>query len=214
MNEHLIVLRRVGLALVIVGVLDIGYMAYCITNNQSYSSSLNIFAVIAGIFLIRGSLQATRILTWFCAFLLAGVLGATLLILPFIQPFGLWAMEYRLNPTSMVLLVLSLSATITFLFWVYKQLRSPSVMQARVAAGQLPSPPYAAFFFGIALAIGSAAMVNFTINGESGAKAVQQLAQEQHGPGFKYHVTAMSWSRDRYSTSDTAYSQIEIKSVM
>lgn len=50
MAEHLPILRRVGWALVIVGVLDVGLMIYCIISGVAYSSSLNVFAVVAGAF--------------------------------------------------------------------------------------------------------------------------------------------------------------------
>ena len=46
--EHLRILKHVGLTLVVLGVIDIGLLIYCIANQISYSSSLNIFAVVAG----------------------------------------------------------------------------------------------------------------------------------------------------------------------
>ena len=57
------ILRRVGLLLIVIGVLDVGYMIYCIVNGESYSSGLNIFAIVAGIFLIRGHLGAVGLVT-------------------------------------------------------------------------------------------------------------------------------------------------------
>lgn len=64
-RDHLSVLRRTGLVLVAVGIVDIGLMIYAITSRVSYSSSLNIFAVIAGIFLVRGSLRAASVVRSF-----------------------------------------------------------------------------------------------------------------------------------------------------
>ena len=63
MTDHRAILKRVGLALVVFGIADIAFMIYSVTKGQSYSSSFNIFAVIAGVFLIRGSLGATRLVT-------------------------------------------------------------------------------------------------------------------------------------------------------
>ena len=51
------------MVLVVVGLLDIGVLIYCIANGISYSSSQNIFAVIAGLFLLRGSLVAAGLCT-------------------------------------------------------------------------------------------------------------------------------------------------------
>jgi hypothetical protein len=47
-EEARIILRRVGLALIVFGMLDIAVMIYCIANAVSYSSSFNVFAVLAG----------------------------------------------------------------------------------------------------------------------------------------------------------------------
>ena len=48
------VLKRVGVALIVFGAIDIGVMMYCIAHQISYSSSFNLFAVISGIYLWRG----------------------------------------------------------------------------------------------------------------------------------------------------------------
>lgn len=69
MKEYRAILKQVGLALIVVGLFDIAYAAYCIVHMQSYSSSLNLLAVIADIFLLRGNLAATRKITWMAAFL-------------------------------------------------------------------------------------------------------------------------------------------------
>ncbi len=73
-------------------------MAYCIVNELSYSSSFNIFAVIAGVLLIRQSLRTARAVAWFAAFLLTGFTGAAA-IFPFLTPFDLWVVNLRLDVT-------------------------------------------------------------------------------------------------------------------
>ena len=60
--------RKVGITLLIIGIIDIGVMAYCISNSISYSSSFNIFAVIAGVLLMKGSVKTARIIRWISAF--------------------------------------------------------------------------------------------------------------------------------------------------
>jgi hypothetical protein len=50
-DDHLQIMRRVGKVLIVVGLIDIGFMVYCIANRMGYSSSLNIFALAGGIFL-------------------------------------------------------------------------------------------------------------------------------------------------------------------
>jgi hypothetical protein len=48
------ILHRVGFALIVFGLLDIGVMIYCIVNSVNYSSSFNVFAVLAGVYVRRG----------------------------------------------------------------------------------------------------------------------------------------------------------------
>jgi hypothetical protein len=205
-------LRQVGIALLVVGLLDIGVMAYCIATGRSYSSSLNVFAVIAGIFLIRGSIAAARVVTWFSAFLLAGLVGALVVLLPLTQPLDLLITQFRLDPAESLLAWLFAAVMLAVLVWVYRRLRSPEVIQARVEAGQRASPPRLAFALGIGLVIFLAAMLHFTMSGENLAKAVE-LAKSREGPGYKYHVTGMRWNNSTVHATVAAYNDHEIRSV-
>jgi hypothetical protein len=53
-------MRRAGLALAAIGLLDIGYCFVAVARGESYSSSLNVFALVAGILVYRGSETAAR----------------------------------------------------------------------------------------------------------------------------------------------------------
>ena len=68
-------LMRPGYVLIAIGLLDIGVMVYCILHGISYASSFNIFALLGGIFLIRGSVRAAAIVTFFAAFLSSGAIA-------------------------------------------------------------------------------------------------------------------------------------------
>lgn len=206
------VLREVGLVLVAIGVVDIGFMAYCIATGRGYSSSLNVFAVIAGLFLIRGNLGATRIVTWFSAFLLAGLGSALLVAFPAMRPLDLLATEFRLDPLSSLLQWLLAAALLVVLWWVYRRLRSPAVVRAREEAGQVASAPRLAFGLGLALPAGLAILMHFTMGGDAGAKAID-LARSKAGPNYKYLVTAMSWSDSGYRATVTAWNDHEIRDV-
>lgn len=93
------ILRRVGYVLLLVGLLDIGWMVYCIVNGISYASSFNLFAAIAGILLIRGGLKTAAFVRKAAIFCLSAVL-ALVVISPFLQPFGLTLTEIRLDLTG------------------------------------------------------------------------------------------------------------------
>ncbi len=212
MNDYRAILRRVGLVLLAVGIADFAFMVYCIMNNQNYSSSLNLFAVVAAIFLIRGGLKTARLVTWFSAFMLTGLIGAMLLIVPFQKPLGLWAIEFQLNASGAIASVILSVAALALLAWVYMQLRSPAVVAAREEAGQTAEPPKLAFAMGAVLALALGVIMHFTLNGDAGAKAIA-LAKTQHGSNFDYQVTAMRWANNHVSATLTAYNASEIKSV-
>ena len=69
MEDYRSTLKQAGKILIIVGAIDIAAMIACIFAGQSYSSSLNVFALAAGIFLFRelhrAALQLMRIIEVF-----------------------------------------------------------------------------------------------------------------------------------------------------
>jgi len=66
--------------------MDIGIMVYCIANKTSYSSSFNIFAVIAGVYSLKANLKARRLTSQFAALLFFAFPGL-LLAVPFLLPY-------------------------------------------------------------------------------------------------------------------------------
>lgn len=205
-------IRRVGTVLIIIGILDIGYMAYCISIEKSYSSSFNIFAVIAGIFLIRGNLTAVRMVSWLTAFFLTGFLIGILLFVPSFQPFELSVTQIRLNPYGFIISAFITIAFLGALFWIYKELRSPVVIQALSEKRKSVKVPKSAFIAGACLVLLIAVMMNLMMKGASSKKAVL-LAKEQLGAQYQYHVRAMRWTGSHVWANVTAYNKTEIKSI-
>ena len=205
------ILRRVGLLLIVIGVLDVGYMIYCIVNGESYSSSVNIFAIVVGILLIRGHLGTVGVVTWFSAFF-ATVLVAVLILLPFLQPLDLTMAQLRSDALSMIASLAEALVVAFVLIWIYRQLRLPAVVEARVAAGRSSSPPKSAFILGAILMVTLATALQLMLHSESAAKAIT-LAEAQVGPGYKFHVWGIDWWADRVRADVTAYTPNEIKSV-
>src|SRR5690349_11783541 len=109
-------LKRVGLLLVIIGVIDVGFMFYCIATNRNYSSSLNIFAIIGGILLLRGSLSAARVITWFAAFAMTSFLGGIALA-PLNHLSDFWVEEWKSNPTEFGVLLPFTLAICVAIIW-------------------------------------------------------------------------------------------------
>jgi len=212
MAEHLAVLRRVGWVFVVVGLLDIGWMIYSIANQRSYSSSLNIFAVAAGVLLLRGHLGTVRIVTWFSAFLFTGLTLCLFAVFPWMQPLDYWLLVVRQHPFGSVLGAVLVVAVLWMLLWVYRELRLPVVLKARTAAGQDSRPPKSAFIAGSALALFFAVVMHLVLNGET-AKEAKRLAEMQYGDQYSYFVSSISWNGGRVSARLTAYREDEAKDV-
>lgn len=206
------ILRRVGIVLIVAGAIDIAFMVYCVLNRISYSSSFNIFAVVAGFYLVKGSLGAARVVTWFCAFFLTGFGIAALLLFPQQQPLEYSFLQFRLDPLGVISTLVLMVAVLGLLAWVYTQLRAPAVVEARALVGQRIGAPVSAFLAGAALVLGLAIVMHFTIHGERGSKAAL-LAQQEYGSQYKYFVTSMQWGGRHVSATLTAFNQSEAKSV-
>lgn len=203
--------RKVGYALIVVGILDIGLMIWAISNEQSYSSSLNIFAVIAGIFLIKGSVKTARIVRWISSFSLIAF-GALLVIYPLMMPIDLLIVQFKLNTSNILLSLLLSSALLGFIFWVYKQLSNQESLSSLEAAGYKTGKPKSALYVVVGILILGLAMVIPAFTGESATKALM-LAKEQYGPDYKYHLTNLNFSGDQINAIIIAYNNESVQNV-
>jgi hypothetical protein len=182
------ILRRAGSVLIAVGLIDIGWMIYCIVNGISYSSSLNIFAV-AGILLIRGGLKTAGIVRWLGIFFVSAFLSVAVLF-PLLQPIGLTIAEIRFNTVGVVTSIFFAVVIIAALYWVARELGRESILVAREEAGLKRGSARVPMFCGIGVVVvGSLALIVF-LGGESADRAKREAA-EQVGPGFDLHVTSL-----------------------
>lgn len=201
MTDYREILKKVGLALATFGLADIALMIYSVANGHSYLSSFNIFAVIAGVFLFRGSLGAVQLVTWFSAFMLAGFIGAIFLVLPFLQPFGLLVVQAKLNPGLTIAHWFMALACLVLLGLTYRQLRATPVLDALKASGRTTAKPILAIGFGFGLAIFLAVMLNMTLNG----------FHRKLGTGYRYATQSIQWGGGGGSAVVAAYNDSEIK---
>lgn len=190
--DHYPVLKRTGLALLVVGVLDIGLMAYAIFNQIAYASGLNIFAVIAGIFLLRGSLRAASLVRRFALFLLAASISVNL-VLPLLQPIDLIVTRVQLNPMAFLGILVFLVLALILFSWLIRELGSAPVRLAQKKAGLPARSPGIPLALGVGLAVILATAGTLVQHSESGTRAVQE-AREKLGDGYRYHVSSFSYS--------------------
>jgi hypothetical protein len=212
-------LRQVGIVLIVLGLLDIGVMIYCIAKSISYSSSFNIFAVIAGIFLYRGGPKTARTVGFFSAFFIGGFSSMILFFL-FTTPLDLLWLQVKLEPGSFLELYLIVFLMLSVLFWVYNRLTQPEVLEAiREALGKPTSKfrtPRAGFFYGVALMVFLAVVLALVSQGQMKEKAIG-MAKKQVGPNYKFHISGFSMhssgGTSHYDVDVTAYNDHEIKDV-
>jgi hypothetical protein len=190
-NEaHLAILKRVGAVLVAVGVIDIAYMIYCIVNRMSYSSSLNLFAIIAGILLMRGGLKTAMGVRWFGTFMLSAFV-ALLVAWPAIQPIGLTIMQIRVSPGVFVGEMTLVVFTLGLLFWVLRELAREPIQAARDAAGLKRRDMRIPAALGIGVLVAAGIGQHLLLGGESAERA-KSMAEKEVGPGYRFHVSSIN----------------------
>jgi hypothetical protein len=208
-------LKRVGVVVLVLGLIDIAVMVYCIVNGIAYSSGLNVLAVVAGIFLIRGSLRAASIIRWF-AFFFAGAVIAALVALPFLQPVDLTLTEIRLNPVTSIASAIYLVIYLVLFFWIARTLGDKSVKAAWIAAGTKLADVRVAAVAGVCVVLVVVVGVNYLLNNEAAVYA-KSIAEKQLGPGFRYHVTSISYEQNgqgsSYNGVVTAWNRDEVRDV-
>ena len=211
MEEEKNPFRTLGIVSVLVGVLDIGVMIYAITHQMSYSSSFNIFAVIAGILLLNRNMFTARVMRWFNLLLLLMVVIAVPLILLGI-PFDLALAQVRINPWSSVVSLLIWLAFGALFFWAHKQFLGHDAKAAFEAAGFSPNPPKSPIVVGVVFFIGGLVLVWYLANGEAPMKA-KELAKQRWGEDFQYHVTIIHTSSEHVSAIVVAYNDVDVRQV-
>jgi hypothetical protein len=210
-NEVRQILHRVGLALIIFGLLDIGLMIYCIVNGVNYSSSFNIFAVISGIYLWRGHPWYVKWVTRAAGFY-AAAFCAMIPMAPFLFPVDLGVLELRLHPAGVIVGTVATIGVVVFLVWVYRELRQAPLLAAYAVAGYSPGQFWVAPLCGAMLALGAGVLFVVLMHGDAEQTAIR-LATVKTGPGYHYFVTRLSYAGDRGTAEVLAYDDRAIKTM-
>lgn len=201
--------KKAGIALLTIGVLDIILMIYSIISKISYSSSFNIFAVIVGILLLKGSVKTARLTRWFSLFfsivLVGGAIGMIL-----IMPFDLLKIQIKLNILSALITFFIVVIFFSLLIWIYRQLSTPEVLKLFVEAGY-GTTKSSAYFFGSVVLIFMLGML--TIVGKESEQKAKELARQQLGSNFQYYVSSMSLSGKSGQANVIAYTDKEIRHI-
>jgi len=205
------ILHQVGRALIVFGLLDIGMMIYCVVNSVNYSSSFNVFAVLAGVYVRRGQpwwvMWTTRAAGFYAA-----AFCTMIPLFSFVFPVDLAALEFRLHPVVAVAGTLAMFGVIALLVWVYRELRRVPVLAVYGDPRRSPSPFWIAPLCGAILALGLVSVILVFMHGEAEHKAVA-LAAAKAGPRQHYFVTKLSYAGDRGRAEVLAYDDRAIQTI-
>lgn len=189
-SADLPILQRAGMVLMVVGVIDIAVMIYVVANGNAYSSSLNLFALIAGIFLWRGSLRAASVVRWLAWSTLPAMLLMTIAT-PGLQPWNLTLTELRLFPGTMLMAAALTIGQCALIAWLVRELGRGELLAARVAAGRPLRNMRIPFGLGVAGSLAGLFMIAHLLSGERADRA-QLMAAAKLGAGYRYHVNSLN----------------------
>nr|WP_315399446.1 hypothetical protein [uncultured Duganella sp.] len=214
------ILRRAGVVLLVVGLLDVAYLVWCLSTGAGYSYSMTIPAVIAGLLLMRGSLRAASALIWIAAILLPMAVASGAMSL--MQPLDLTLTQLRLAPAAHFAAALPLVLFCALLYWLLQQLGRQPVQAAIQSSGRRKPAINVALTVGVALSMLALTGKQLGQNGDLSRKA-EQLALEKHGAGFRYHASSLTprddtegtfveakvqaWNADRIDTVDVFWKE-------
>lgn len=224
MNDYRKSLRTVGTVLIIFGVLDIAVMVYCIATGTSYKSSFNVFAVIAGVLLRRGSLKAARVVAFSAAFFLSCFVGILLVVpLGMRVPLDFVMIYLKLHPLTAAGGVVFVTCVLVLLAWVYRRLMAPEIVTAVAEQKIGPVRPWrrppAGFVVGALLVILMTGLLGLGLATRGGtAERAKIEARKRVGRTYKLFVSSVSvrWSTGRKTVvraTVTAYNRHEIRTI-
>ena len=122
-------LKKLGVLLFILGILDIFYLVFSIANQFTYFSAFNIFALIGGLFLFTSSFKILNILTFFAGFM--GILSLGSFFVQFTHiPLHIWFAKLNLYPAMIINQALYIGFA-ALSFWLYYFLNSEKVLEIK-----------------------------------------------------------------------------------
>lgn len=220
-GEYKKIVKNVGKVLIVMGVVDIIYMFWVVSQKGSYSSSFNIFAIIAGIFLIRGNLKAVRIISCLAGFYLVVSLVPAIVSPFLITPVDYWMILIKLNPGTVIQSFIIWIIITILLVWVYFNLTSDIVINEMKNQGPGLNGfwlrPQTFLILGVIVSIIALSFSFFMLHGNN-AQLAAQKAQKQIQGEYKYFVNSVNVNTANGKKSViaqvTAYNQNEIKNLI
>jgi hypothetical protein len=193
------ILRRIGTVLIAAGLLDLACLIWAFSRGLTYVSTLNVFAIVAGVRLWRGSLRTARMLRWLAAFSIAAY-AACLFAVPAFLPFEL--IRAYVRTTSPLVLVAGnvvFVASLALFFWMQRMLDHPSLLLALSASDSARGGWLKRAEVGACLGAGLTILLVGALpllNQSAPAKEAILRARHERGPSYDYFVTSISVHSD------------------
>ncbi len=213
---HTQILKRVGAALLALGIIDMAITIARLAAAGPYPAAFDLTAIIAGIFLWRGSPRAGLWVRTIAVFILTITIGL-LIAAPLFQPLDLSITEIRLDPAAFAAKLVPLILLFCVTLWVSRQLGRPLVQNAIAITSfkrwDMRIPAQA----GGGLVALTTLLLWLALHGQTAALATS-LAFDQLGPGYRYHLSWISSAGSGHGTTVkgvvTAWNEKEIKQVL
>jgi hypothetical protein len=210
------ILKRAGVVVLTVGLIKLGISLLVLARGTSRTVNLELTLPIAGIFLLCGNWWAISKIRWISLFLL-GFYGLGLLMSPFIQPWDLTLTDMRLTPAPLIISSLYFAITTGLSLWLLKQLGREPVKLALEDAGYRLRDARRPVVIGIAAGAAVCILMWYLDYGTKSAAQAVATAEQQCGPGYRYHVASISISSNSSGTTVasvvTAWNDREIRNV-
>lgn len=178
-------------------------MIWAFSCGLPYASTLNVFAILAGVRLRQGSLRMARTLRWAAAFSIASY-AACIFALPTFLPFELIRTYVRTtSPLALLGGNVVIVASIALFFWLQRMLDHPSLLLALSASDAPRGGPLrraeVAACLGAGLTILCVSLLPL-LNQSPPAQEAILRARAERGPSYRYFVTSLSVHSDVSST--------------
>jgi hypothetical protein len=184
---HKPILRRVGLVLLLGGLLELAWTIFEAIESRSFSFDFTLLA--AAVALISGNLSVAHFIRRLAAF---GV-GAFLCIAVYsiaTEPLSLFMARLHWQTLQTVGDLVSEAVTVVLLAWTTRELSRPEILSDAGNHSFAWITPRLAFGGGVAVCIVAGALLLPQAYGETGARALRD-ANARLGSSFHYHLSGL-----------------------
>ncbi len=209
-SEHERILTRVGCGLIVVGCIDILFLALSFIKNFSYPSKFNITFIICGLLLCKGKLIIAHLVTWVSAFVTVGIVGRLVMAL-YDYPLDYLVNCLILNEIQSFFLLNDILSAVVFV-WLYKTLSHDDITNAIkknvIGVDKFWKKPRTAMIFSFCFFVSF--LLYDIVSVDKYKKWAEIEAIVRYGDKYKYVTTSINKVNNQINAIVTAYNTNEI----